>query len=52
MFAEVDAILRDRHLAEPGDTIVIVAGTPLAVAGRTNFLKLHTVGEDEHGGSA
>ena len=35
----------ERHLAEPGDTLIIVAGTPLAIGGRTNVLRLHTVGD-------
>ncbi len=44
----VDQILMERHLAEPGDAVIIVGGTPQAVAGRTNFLKLHTVGGDRN----
>ena len=45
MMREVDRLLAAHALARPGDTVVVVAGTPLAVAGRTNFIKLHTVGE-------
>ncbi|HEO72240.1 MAG TPA: pyruvate kinase [Candidatus Hydrogenedentes bacterium] len=45
MVAMVDDILLRNHFAKIGDTIVIVAGTPLAVGGRTNLLKLHTLGE-------
>ena len=41
----VDRVLTEQGLASPGDTVTIVAGTPLAVGGRTNLLKLHTVGE-------
>jgi pyruvate kinase len=45
----VERHLLDSGLARPGDTLAIVAGTPLAVGGRTNLLKLHTVGEEpEH----
>ncbi|MBI2954024.1 MAG: pyruvate kinase [Chloroflexi bacterium] len=32
-------------IAREGDSIVITAGVPIGVAGRTNFLKVHTVGE-------
>ncbi len=35
----------ERGLAQPGETILIVGGAPMAVGGITNFLKLHTVGE-------
>ena len=45
MVPMVDRVLRKRSLADEGDTIVIVAGTPLAVAGRTNLLRLHTIGD-------
>jgi pyruvate kinase len=39
-----DALVTQHGLARPGETILIVGGTPLAVGGVTNFLKLHTVG--------
>lgn len=45
LFERVDQIMLEHNLAKPGDTIVIVTGTPLVVGGRTNLLKLHTVGE-------
>lgn len=44
MIRTVERIMLDRKLAQNGDTVIIVAGYPLAVAGRTNFLKLHTIG--------
>jgi pyruvate kinase len=36
-------ILRARGLVKPGDLIAVVAGTPLARRGTTNFLKVHRV---------
>lgn len=45
MVHEVEEQLLRHQAAEPGDTILIVAGTPLAVGGRTNLLKLHTIGD-------
>jgi pyruvate kinase len=45
MVASMDAALLDGGLADPGDTVIIVAGMPLAVGGRTNMMRLHTVGE-------
>ncbi len=32
-------------LVDIGDSIVIIAGVPFGIAGQTNFLKLHIVGE-------
>ncbi|OLO72551.1 pyruvate kinase [Actinomyces oris] len=45
MVAQVDEILQDKHLAQPGDTIVIVAGMPPGTPGSTNSIRVHTVGE-------
>jgi pyruvate kinase len=40
----VDARVRELGFAAPGETVVITAGTPVAVRGTTNTLKLHVVG--------
>ena len=45
LVAEVEEKLLAHGSAEVGDTILIVAGTPLAAGGRTNLLKLHTIGD-------
>jgi len=45
MVQAVNALLLDEKLSEPGETVIIVAGTPLVVGGVTNLLNLHTVGE-------
>jgi pyruvate kinase len=45
MVNEVEEQLLRQKAAAEGDTILIVAGTPLAEGGRTNMLKLHTVGD-------
>jgi pyruvate kinase len=42
----VEPVLIENGLAENGDTILIVAGIPLAVGGITNSLRLHTLGSD------
>ena len=44
MFGMVDGLVLEHGLAKPGDSIIVVGGTPLAVGSVTNFLKLHTVG--------
>jgi pyruvate kinase len=41
----IDTTLTERGLASAGDCIIAVAGTPLAVGGRTNILKLHRIGD-------
>jgi pyruvate kinase len=40
--------LLEERLAAKGDTVVIVCGAPLDVPGRTNLLKLHTLGDVAH----
>jgi len=40
----VDARLQELGLAQVGETVVITAGTPIAVRGTTNTMKLHVVG--------
>lgn len=43
MVGQVDRLLIDRRLADPGDMIVIVAGTHLDEPGATNALLIHLV---------
>ena len=43
--AWVDAYLREERLAAPGEEIVIMGGMRAKGASRTNFVKLHRVGE-------
>lgn len=45
MVGVVDELLVEHNLARGNDTVIIVAGTPLAMGGRTNLIKLHSVGE-------
>jgi pyruvate kinase len=45
LIAWVDGRLREGGLAVRGDDIVIVGGMPVAGHARTNFVKLHRVGE-------
>jgi pyruvate kinase len=42
---EVEEKLLAHGAAAVGDAILIVAGTPLTAGGRTNLLKLHTIGD-------
>ncbi len=45
MIKEVERSLLGAGIAKKGDNIVITAGSPLMARGKTNFMKLHTVGE-------
>ncbi len=41
----VDSMLQQLQWAEPGDLVVIVAGTPLTTGGRTDVIKVHRIGQ-------
>ncbi|MFO7974467.1 MAG: pyruvate kinase [Candidatus Hydrogenedentota bacterium] len=45
MLTQVDDTVTREGLAQRGDTVIIVAGTPLLIGGRTNMLKIHRIGE-------
>ncbi len=41
----VDEILQELKWAEPGNLVIIVAGTPLTTGGRTDVIKVHRIGQ-------
>lgn len=45
MVKEVESSLLCENLAQQGDRIVIAASMPVMGTGKTNFMKLHTIGE-------
>jgi len=45
MLSAVEELLIERKLGHNGDTIIVVAGIPLGIEGRTNMLKLHKIGD-------
>jgi len=45
MVTMVERTLLERGLVQRGDAVLITAGTPLMVAGTTNLIKLHRIGE-------
>ena len=47
MVTQVDQTLRANGLAEVGDYVVVVAGTPVGVVGSTNTVVVHKIGDDE-----
>lgn len=50
MTAQVDKQLLEEGVAEPGDLVVIAAGSPPGQAGTTNMVKVHRVGDLPDGG--
>ncbi|MET8813311.1 pyruvate kinase [Streptomyces sp. NPDC004549] len=47
MIAQVDELLLKHGRCERGDLVVITAGSPPGVAGTTNLVRVHHVGEDD-----
>jgi pyruvate kinase len=45
MIVEVERLLVQEGIVKKGDSIVITASSPLSTLGKTNFMKLHRVGE-------
>lgn len=45
MTVQAEKFLRERHLSEPGDKVLIMGGIPANKPQGTNFLKIHTIGE-------
>ena len=45
MLGQLDRMLIEQQLLNVGDTVVFVAGQPVAHEGTTNLMKVHRVGE-------
>ena len=45
MYRQVDDVLLGRGLAESGDKVVVISGSPPGVSGGTNDIRVHTVGD-------
>ena len=45
MYHQVDEILIEKGLAEVGDKVVVISGSPPGVPGGTNDLRVHTIGD-------
>ncbi|MEM1013787.1 MAG: pyruvate kinase [Planctomycetota bacterium] len=43
---DVDSLVQDRELADPGDRIVLVAGRSMGAPGTMNGIVIHTIGHD------
>src|SRR4051812_28825659 len=49
MVEQVDHAMLAIDRFQPGDLVVIVAGSPPGTAGSTNLIRVHRLGEDDHG---
>lgn len=45
MVSEVERLLVKERIVKKGDSIVITSSSPLSTQGKTNFMKLHKIGE-------
>jgi len=45
MIEEIERVLLEANILKKGDTITIVASSPLSIHGKANFVKLHKLGE-------
>jgi pyruvate kinase len=48
MVRQVDNAILSIGRFKPGETVVIVAGSPPGVAGATNLIRVHRLGEEDH----
>jgi len=45
MYAQVDTVLLEQGLAQVGDKVVVISGSPPGIPGSTNDLRVHVVGD-------
>lgn len=45
MVAQVDSLLQEIGRVEPGDVVIICAGSPPGIPGTTNDIRVHTIGD-------
>ena len=45
MYKQVDDVLMSNGLAEVGDKVVVISGSPPGLPGSTNDLRVHIVGD-------
>jgi len=48
MVRQVDQAMLSIGRFQPGDLVVIVAGSPPATVGSTNLIRVHRLGEEDH----
>jgi pyruvate kinase len=45
-FEQGDRLLTAHDFASDGDKVLLIGGLPMHQAGSTNFLKIHTIGQE------
>jgi pyruvate kinase len=48
MYHQVDEVLLGEGLAEIGDKVVVISGSPPGISGSTNDLRVHVVGDAQN----
>jgi pyruvate kinase len=48
MVRQVDQSMLSIERFQPGDLVVIVAGSPPGTVGSTNLIRVHRLGEEDH----
>ena len=48
MVRQVDSSMLEIGRYQPGDLMVVVAGSPPGTIGSTNLIRVHRLGEDDH----
>jgi pyruvate kinase len=49
MVRQVDSAILNIQRFQPGDLVVVVAGSPPGTVGSTNLIRVHRLGEEDHG---
>ena len=49
MFLQVDDFFLSQGLAEEGDKVVVISGSPPGIAGSTNDIRIHKIGDAVNG---
>ena len=49
MFRQVDDFFLGAGLAEVGDKVVVISGSPPGIEGSTNDIRIHKIGDAVHG---
>lgn len=49
MYRQVDEVLLSQELAQPGDRVVVISGSPPGIPGSTNDIRVHVIGDAKRG---
>lgn len=46
MLSTISSVAEEHGLVQKGDMVIIIAGVPFGIGGKTNMLKIHRIGDD------